>query len=264
MSSSSVTTNLSTALRTRLRQLSPKWVIGLSLLGLLLVGLPILKARSSAQTAETTAEANAENNLPVETITASEVSSYEVSRAYTGEIAALQASELGFERSGQLTALLVPEGTQVNAGQALAQLDIQNLQTQRLQIEAERAQAIAQFTELETGARAEDIAAASAAVQDLEQQVALEEVRLTRREVLYEKGAISQEALDEVSFGEGALQARLDQARSQLEELQNGTRPEQLSAQDAVIQRLDARLADVDVNIAKSTLTAPFTGTVAA
>ena len=73
---------------------------------------------------------------------------------------------------------------------------------------------------------------------------------------------ISQEALDEFSFGEGSLEARLDQARSQLLELENGTRPEQLTAQDAVVQQLDARLADLDVTISKSTLYAPFGGTV--
>ncbi len=58
------------------------------------------------------------------------------------------------------------------------------------------------------------------------------------------------------------MQARLDQARSQLQELKNGTRPEQISAQQAVVQQLDARLADLDVTIAKSTLNAPFSGTV--
>ncbi|MEL6903414.1 MAG: efflux RND transporter periplasmic adaptor subunit, partial [Cyanobacteria bacterium J06606_4] len=44
--------------------------------------------------------------------------------------------------------------------------------------------------------------------------------------------------------------------------LRNGTRPEQISAQQALVQQLDARLADLDVNIAKSTLNAPFGGTV--
>lgn len=242
-------------------------VLGLGVLGLLSVlfmGIPMIKSSASAQaTADTNRETAAiDNTLPVETITAQKVTRYEVVRTYTGEIATLQASELGFERSGQLTTLLVPEGSRVQAGAPLAQLDIQNLQTQRQQIEAEKSQALAQFTELEVGPREEDIAVARAAVQDLEQQMGLQRTQLARREILYEKGAISQEALDEFSFGEGSLQARLDQARSQLQELKNGTRPEKLSAQNALIQQLDARLADIDVTIAKSTLSAPFSGTV--
>ena len=99
-------------------------------------------------------------------------------------------------------------------------------------------------------------------MQDFELQIALQRTQLARREILYEKGAISQEALYEFSFGEGSLQARLDQARSQLKELENGTRPEQIAAQNALVQQLDARLADIDVNIQKSTLNAPFSGTV--
>ncbi|MEO0768475.1 MAG: efflux RND transporter periplasmic adaptor subunit [Cyanobacteria bacterium J06649_4] len=242
------------------QKLPTRLLIGLGLLGVLLVAIPVMRSRSAASSEiETVAT---DNVLPVETITAEPVSTYSVSRTYTGTIAALQASELGFERSGQLTTLLVPEGTQVSAGAPLARLDIRNLQTQRQQIEAEKARALAQLTELEVGARTEDIAAAQAAVQDLEQQIALQRTQLARREILYDRGAISREALDEFSFGEGSLQARLNQARAQLNELENGTRPEQITAQDALIQQLDARLADIDVNIQKSTLNAPFSGTV--
>lgn len=261
MNSQSQNATLSSSIRQRLRELSPRWLIGLSILGVLLITLPVVKSQS-APTAETEL-AQSDSILPVQTVTAAQVDSYSVSRAYTGEVSALQASELGFERSGQLTALLIPEGSPVGAGEPLAQLDVRNLNAQRLQIEAEKSRAIAQLTELEVGARAEDIAAAQAVVEDLEQQIALQRTQLARREILYERGAISQEALDEFSFGEGSLAAQLNRARSQLNELQNGTRPEQISAQNALIQQLDARLADLDVNLAKSTLIAPFSGTVA-
>ena len=246
----------------RMKQLSPRWLAGLSLLGVLVMTIPVLRVRSAeGQDAE---QVDAGAVLPVETVTATQTDFYEVARTYTGEVAALRSSELGFERGGQLTALLVPEGGQVRAGEPLAQLDVQNLRTQRLQVEAERARAIAQLSELETGARVEDIAAAEAAVMVLELQIGLLRTQLARREILFEQGAISREALDEFSFGEGSLQARLDQARSQLAELQNGTRPEQISAQEALVRQLDARIADIDVNVAKSTLSAPFDGTVAA
>ena len=244
----------------KVRRMSPRWLIGIGLLGCLLIAVPIVRQRL-APANETTAS-NSENPLPVETTVAEQARSYEVSRTYTGEIASVQASELGFERSGQLVELLVPEGAQVQADAALARLDVRNLQTQRLQIEAEKARANAQLMELEAGARSEDIAAASAAVRDLEQQIELQRTQRSRREYLYERGAIAKETLDEYRFNEGALQARLDQSRSQLEELQNGTRPEQISAQAALIQQLDARLADLDVNLAKSTIRAPFSGTV--
>lgn len=262
-SQSSRVVRSSPSLAQRLKHVPPRWLVGLGLLGIFLFAAPVLKSRLAASSAGS--ETVSKDNVPlVETIAAKQVSSYGVSRAYTGEITSLQSSELGFERSGQLTALLVSEGARVGAGEPLARLDVRNLQTQRLQIEAEKARALAQLTELEVGARREDVVAAQAAVQDLEQQIALQRTQLARREVLYARGAISQEALDEFSFGEGSLEARLNQARAQLLTLENGTRPEQLRAQGAVVQQLDARLADLDVTIAKSTLYAPFGGTVAA
>ncbi|MEL6250100.1 MAG: HlyD family efflux transporter periplasmic adaptor subunit, partial [Cyanobacteria bacterium J06627_15] len=235
-------------------------LLGLGALGLLPIAVPVINSRLTS-TAE--AETVAERVLPVETLTVTPVNSYEVARTYTGEIAALRASELGFERSGQLVEVVVEEGNTVRRGSPLARLDVRNLQTQRQQLSAEKARANAQLQELQTGARSEDIAAADAAVRDLEQQVQLQQIQRSRRESLYAQGAISKEELDEFSYQEGALAARLDQSRNQLRELQNGTRPEQIAAQIALVQQLDARIAEVDVNITKSTLVAPFDGVVA-
>ncbi|MEO0538757.1 MAG: efflux RND transporter periplasmic adaptor subunit [Cyanobacteria bacterium P01_A01_bin.123] len=240
----------------------PKISISIGTVGLLLaIGIPIVQTRLVAQDTDTI-EGNEVRILSVETLTVDPVSSYEVARTYTGEIAALRASDLGFERTGQLVEVYVQSGDRVAAGTPIARLDTRNLQTQRQQLQAERARAAAQLAELQAGARAEDIAAAAAAVRDIEQQLALQQTQRSRRELLYSEGAISQEELDEFSYGQAVLQARLDQARSNLAELQNGTRQEQIDAQRAVVQQLDASIANVDVNISKSTLTATFDGIV--
>ncbi|MEO0378469.1 MAG: HlyD family efflux transporter periplasmic adaptor subunit, partial [Cyanobacteria bacterium P01_A01_bin.17] len=60
-----------------------------------------------------------------------------------------------------------------------------------------------------------------------------------------------------------SLQAKLDQARSRLQELLNGTRSEQIQAQRAVVNQFQAQLQDIDVTISKSTLTAPFDSIIA-
>ena len=242
----------------------PKVLIGLGAVGLLfMVGTPLAQTQLIAQEVGPT-EASEVTILSVETLTVEPVSSYQSARAYTGEIAALRTSDLGFERTGQLVEVYVQEGDRVAAGDPVARLDTRNLQTQRQQLEAERARALAQLAELQAGARTEDITAAAAAVRDLEQQLALQQTQRSRREFLYLEGAISKEELDEFAYSQGALQARLEQAQSNLEELQNGTRREQIDAQQALVQQLDARIADVDVTISKSTLTASFDGIVAA
>ncbi|MDB9524565.1 efflux RND transporter periplasmic adaptor subunit [Oscillatoria sp. CS-180] len=240
----------------------PRWLIGLGLVGLLLVGIPVVRTQLTSSTDETEAPSTAASVSTVETLTVELVSSYEVARTYTGEVAALRASDLGFERGGELISVLVEEGDRVSIGQPLAQLDIQNLQTHRQQLEAQKLEAEARLLELERGARQEDIAAARAAVRDIESQLELQEIQRSRREFLYEAGAISREQLDEFAFGAETLIARLDRAQSDLDELLNGTRPEQIAAQQAVVQQLAASVADVDVDIDKSTLRAPFDGIV--
>ncbi|MEM8675068.1 MAG: efflux RND transporter periplasmic adaptor subunit [Cyanobacteria bacterium P01_G01_bin.67] len=200
--------------------------------------------------------------LPVETMEVSAVKSYQVSRTYTGKIAAVRNSDLGFSRGGQIESVLVREGDRVTKGQTLAKLDTQNLATQKQQLIAQKAGAQARLAELESGARQEDIDAAQAAIADLEQQLKLQQTQLDRRKFLYSQGAISQESLDEFSFGAGALEARLNQARSNLRRLQNGTRSETVSAQRSVVKELDAQIADLDITIAKSNLKAPFDGII--
>ncbi|MEM9977986.1 MAG: efflux RND transporter periplasmic adaptor subunit [Cyanobacteria bacterium P01_D01_bin.2] len=242
----------------------PAW-IRYGLLGaaglLALVALAAGFQAMSGSPPETVAEES--RVLPVQTLAIEPVSSYRVPRIYTGEIAALRSSNLGFERGGELVQVLVQEGDRVRAGDPVARLDVRNLATQRLQVEAQTAQAQAQLRELENGARPEDIAEAEAEVRDLEQQLILQEVQRERREYLYEQGAIALEQLDEFTYGANSLQAQLDRTRSRLQELLNGTRVEQLDAQRAAVQQLQAQLQDIDVNLAKSTITAPFDSIVA-
>ena len=236
------------------------WLLGIGGAGLILVlARPILPKFSS----NNTPAVNQTRVLPVEIIEVRPIDSYQVSRTYTGEIAALRTSNLGFSRSGEIETVLVREGDRITKGQSLAKLDIRNLQTQRQQLVAEKARAQAQLEELQRGARFEEIDAFKAGAKDLEQQLQLKEKQRSRREFLYQEGAISKEDLDGFSFEEGSLQARFNQALSNLAELENGTRPEQIAAQQATVQELEARIADIDVTIDKSTIKAPFTGIVA-
>ncbi|MEA5452020.1 efflux RND transporter periplasmic adaptor subunit [Leptolyngbya sp. CCNP1308] len=200
--------------------------------------------------------------LPVEVVTLTPVDAYTVARQYTGEIVAQRSSALGFEQGGTVVAMLVQEGDRVSAGQPLARLDTRSLASQRQQLVAQRDRAIAALNELQNGPRQQSIAAAQAAVGDLEQQVALSTAQRDRRTDLYERGAISREELDQQTFGTGALENRLAQAQSQLDELLAGTRPEQIAAQVAQVRQLEATIQSVDVDLSKAVLTAPFGGRV--
>ena len=155
---------------------------------------------------------------------------------------------------------------------------------------AKLAQAQAQLNEMEAGSRSETIAASRATVTELEKQLELAQSKRDRRKGLYEQGAISREQYEEVDTEVNAQQARLDQAQSQLDELLAGTRPEQIDAQQAIvaeaqsqldellagtrseqidaqqaaIAQIDARIANLNIDLDKSILKAPFAGTIGA
>ena len=214
--------------------------------------------QSSAQTNLTSTT----EPLPVKTIPVEPARYYTLEREYTGELVAGRSSALGFERAGTAVKILVDEGDRVIAGQPLAKLDTRTLEAQRQQLEAQRQEVRAQLRELQAGPRQEDIDAAAAVVAELEQQVALARLQRDRRENLYAEGAISREALDQQTYNAGALENRLAQAQSRLAELQAGTRRERLDAQVARVRRLDASLRQVNVDLQKSVLYAPFDGKI--
>ncbi|MEO1763773.1 MAG: efflux RND transporter periplasmic adaptor subunit, partial [Cyanobacteria bacterium J06629_18] len=232
--------------------------------GLMVAVGAVFGANNLVKTEPETKEVAVAKPLPVVTLRAKPVDSYQVMRTYTGEIAAIRTSELGFERGGKLVNVFVKEGDRVKSGQQIAKLDVSNLQMQKLQLEAQKAQAQARLDEFIAGPRQQDIAAARAAVDDIQQQLQLERTKLKRRKYLYNQGAISREQLDEISFGENSLNARLRQSQSNLNELLAGTRTEQIAAQRASVKQLEASISELEINIAKSTVKAPFAGIVSA
>ncbi|MBF2014152.1 MAG: efflux RND transporter periplasmic adaptor subunit [Rivularia sp. T60_A2020_040] len=234
----------------------------LGVLGLMLVVGTVFGANNFTKTEPETKEVAVARPIPVTTLRVEPVKSYQVLRTYTGEIAAIRTSELGFERGGKLVDVFVKEGDKVTSGQPIAKLDVSNLQMQKLQLEAQLAQAQARLDELIAGPRQQNIAVARAAVDDIKQQLQLQKTKLKRREYLYGEGAIAREQLDEIAFGENSLNARLQQAQSNLDELLAGTRVEQLAAQRAVVKQLEASISDLQINIAKSTIKAPFASIV--
>ncbi|TVQ20569.1 MAG: efflux RND transporter periplasmic adaptor subunit [Leptolyngbya sp. DLM2.Bin15] len=209
------------------------------------------------------AEADDLTILPVATLVIQPVQGYDVDRVYTGEVRARRSSELGFEQGGEVTQIVVTEGMEVTEGAPLAYLDTQTLETEQQAVLAQLAVAQAQLQELQAGPRQEAIAAAAATVEDMRNQLDLAELLQQRRQVLFTEGAIAQQDLDEVTYQVGSLRARLTAAQQQQQELQTGTRPEQIAAQEARIQQLQANLASLDVALSQRVLYAPFAGQIA-
>ncbi len=161
-----------------------------------------------------------------------------------------------------MIAVEVDEGDAVAGGQRVAAIDARDLELLQAQMRAQLAEARARLDELMAGPRREVIAAARARREELAQRRKLAEAQLERRAELLARQAVSKEEYDVAAFEAGSLRAAEDAAAHQLEELEAGTRREQVLSQRAVLDRLSARLASIELDIEKSELRAPFSGHV--
>lgn len=224
--------------------------------------LVALGAKLTGAEQESAAKTQA-NLMPVRVQTLSAISSYRADRSYTGLVAARRASELGFERSAEVTEILVDQGQWVRQGQALAHLDRRQLELQKRKVAAERDQAAAVLDEFRAGPRLQTIKAARGRLKDLEAQVELQKRNYKRVTELFDQNATSKSKFDEIELGLKSSQARMTVAKEELDELEAGTRTERIAAQAAAVAQLDAQLADLDIEISDSTLVAPYDGQIA-
>lgn len=159
-----------------------------------------------------------------------------------------------------LVELPVAQGSAVEKGRVLARLDDRR---QRAEVERARAgvaEAAANLKKLVNGPRAQDIAAAKAAVAGAEAKLREAEISFERNQRLMKTKAVSQSDVDRTRALRDAAQASLDQARQALDELQAGTRPEELEQARAELAAAKAQLEYQQALLAELTITATRDG----
>ncbi len=121
------------------------------------------------------------------------------------------------------------EGSKVKAGQVLLQLDpkLQQLKVDKANAEVQRAQAALDL--LLQGNRAEQIAAAAARLAQAKFRLADSERQRQRARQLRAQKLVAQAELDAAELNSQLAQAQYADAAQQLQELQAGSRPEQVS-----------------------------------
>lgn len=162
--------------------------------------------------------------ITVKTLAVEIKNHFEVEESYAGRVFARRQSKLGFERSGRIVSIDIEEGVRVKKGTELAQLDVQLLKTRRDELIAQLERIQAQVDEAEA---------------------LLKRVNTTVKRLggLVKKGNVSKELFDKSFFEEQALSSRLIAAK-------------------AAIKETSAALRGVDIKLQKSTLKAPYRGTI--
>jgi multidrug resistance efflux pump len=181
-----------------------------------------------------------------------------------------RAISVGSRVGGRVKAVRAQEGERVVAGQALVEIEPADLPAQRLMAKAQVEGAMANFDKLKKGARPEEIEQANARAQTataafeearvgaraeeiagakarlVAMQVSLDKAELdaTRARSLFASQAISQGALDDAESALKGAVAQRDALKQALDELQNGSRREdiQQAAARAAEARANARL----------------------
>ena len=179
----------------------------------------------------------------------------------SGTIEATEA-DLGFQIPGRVAEVEPREGDAVSGGQALAWLDLSELEAGRDGARAQVAAAEARLSELRNGARPQELAQAEAAMRSADQRTADASRDAERARRLFEGGAVSQQMLDKALTTLEVMQAAREQAAEALALVQEGPRQETLQAQSAMVDQGRANLARADAMLANAVITAPFPGVI--
>ncbi|MFM2313829.1 MAG: hypothetical protein RLZZ04_3105 [Cyanobacteriota bacterium] len=180
----------------------------------------------------------------------------------SGTIEPIDTVNVSAEVAGRLTELYVDRGDKVKAGATLARLDSSEQQAKLAQSEGRLAEAEAEYNKMLNGNRREEINRAQAQLASAQSKVDLSAKKLERNQFLAESGAIAQLDLDEIIQEEQANRASLEEAQQQLQELTQGFRPEDIQQSAARVTTARAEVQEIQSQLNKATLKAPFDGIV--
>jgi HlyD family secretion protein len=166
------------------------------------------------------------------------------------------------EVSGRLIAVKVKPGDHVKKGDVLAMLSTPELTASLLEAKADAASARADRANVFAGVRKEDVESAAQDVSIGEANVALAQKQSVSAVTLAAQTFASKQQLDEATTALGRAKASLDSSRAVYAEDVAGPTREERAIAEAKVVAGDATVADLEAQLAKTTLLAPTDGVV--
>ncbi|MEM6835591.1 MAG: efflux RND transporter periplasmic adaptor subunit [Cyanobacteria bacterium P01_C01_bin.120] len=232
------------------------WLWAIALVGTLLLLGAVLRVRQGRLARDSQEAAVATLTQPVG------VTDLTVRIEGTGSVVAKDTVNLSPKNTGRLAVLVGEQGDTVQAGDVLAQMEVGTLSDELARTEAQLAQAEADYARVVAGNRSEEIRRAEAEVTSAESRVVLTATQLTRYRELANRGAISQNELDQYVNEANTARANFEQAQAQLEEAASGSRSEDIDAAAAAVASATAQVASIQTQIDEATIRAPFDGVI--
>ncbi|MEW6302833.1 MAG: HlyD family efflux transporter periplasmic adaptor subunit [Verrucomicrobiota bacterium] len=166
------------------------------------------------------------------------------------------------EREGLVEEVCVDEGDRVKAGDLVARLSDLDLEAERKKNEAEIAQAKARLQLLEAGPRAEEIQLAYNALNKAKDKTQFARTRRERDRSLFEQGLLSKKEFEDTQEQATIAENEVAEAKTRLEVLLKGTRPEEIAAARAELNRLETQRRYLEEQLQLLQVVSPAAGIV--
>lgn len=163
---------------------------------------------------------------------------------------------------GRVLKFFVKEGDRVAAGDTLCLLDVPDVQAKLQQAEAARAAAAAQNRKALSGTRAEQLQAAYEMWQKAKAGAEVMQKSYARVKTLHDQGVVATQKLDEATAQRDAAVATERAARSQYEMARNGARREDKEAAEALVEKAQGAIDEVQSYLKEAVLIAQTAGEV--
>ena len=164
---------------------------------------------------------------------------------------------------GRIESFRFGEGDKVSKGDTLVILDTPDIMAKLQQAEAARSAAKAERAKASKGARSQEITSAYEMWQKAKAGLDIAEKSYNRVQRLYDQGVMSTQKRDEAEANHQAMVATEKAALSQYEMAKEGARHEDKLAADALVNRAEGAVAEVEAYISERTLVSPIDGEVA-
>ncbi len=185
---------------------------------------------------------------------------YENTRLY-GNID-IREAQFAFRVSGRLEIVGFEEGDKITKGDLIASLDDQPMRENLAVIAAQLEEAKAKLSLLEAGTRVQIIDQAKAKVSEV--KAAYENISkdLARQKELLNIGAGSQKILDAAKSLQQQTKARLVTAQRGLKLAQEGARAEEITAAQAAVSTVTAKMQQIETQVNDAKLVASSNGVI--
>jgi HlyD family secretion protein len=164
--------------------------------------------------------------------------------------------------AGRVESVAVAEGDAIKAGAIVAKIETVDLELALRQARAEREVADAELRLRMKGARDEDIREMEAQLRSAESDLAGAQRDYERFEALLERGSGTTKSRDDAKTRRDTLKARVDAINQSLARLRSGFRSEEKDASRARLAGVDARIAQLEQQLADATIVSPVDGVV--